>query len=53
LYLTETNKFIIVFQFYNTTGYPLQKKTSTYVDTYLHLHVQIKIVFTNEIHFCQ
>ena len=22
---TETNKFIIVFQFYNTTGCPLQK----------------------------
>jgi hypothetical protein len=26
LCLTETIKFIIDFQFYNTTGYPLQKK---------------------------
>jgi len=26
LCLTETNKFILVFQFYNTTGCPLQKK---------------------------
>jgi len=25
LYFTATNKFIIVFQFYNTTGCPLQK----------------------------
>jgi len=24
--LTETNKFVIVFQFYNTTGCHLQKK---------------------------
>jgi hypothetical protein len=30
LCLTETYMFIIVFQFYNTTGCPLQKKNTPY-----------------------